>query len=356
MSTIKVLVVDDSVVVRRIVSDALAADPAVEIVGVAQNGSIALTKVAALKPDLVTMDIEMPVMDGIEAVKRLRGSGHRMPIVMFSTLTAHGASATLDALAAGATDYVTKPTHVADPDEALAVIKDQLLPKIKGLFRTPTPARAAPKLLRASAVRRAPKAVVIGSSTGGPEALSKVIGGLPHPLPVPALVVQHMPPLFTAQLAARLDRLGPNRVVESQGGERLEPGTIYIAPGDFHLEVTERAGLFHTALHHGEQVNYCRPAVDVLFRSAAKAFGGDLLAVVLTGMGADGREGAREIVDAGGRVIVQDEPTSVVWGMPGAVAMAGLAHSLLPIQEVAGAISRATGAGSGSVSARAVSA
>lgn len=340
MSSIKVLVVDDSVVVRRIVSDALAADPAVEIVGVAQNGAIALNKVDSLKPDLVTMDIEMPVMNGIEAVRELRARGHKMPIVMFSTLTAHGAAATLDALAAGATDYVTKPTHVADPDEAIKVIKDQLLPKIKGLFRPPAPPKAPPRLLPKYTGVKAPRALVIGSSTGGPEALSKVIGTLPRALPVPTLLVQHMPPLFTAQLAARLDRIGPSHVVEAKEGERLEPGTIYVAPGDFHLEVADRAGHLVTHIQHGDQVNFCRPAVDVLFNSAAKIFGGDLLAVVLTGMGSDGREGARQIVNAGGRVFAQDEATSVVWGMPGAVASAGLAHQILPIEQVSEAIAR----------------
>ena len=340
MSSIKVLVVDDSIVVRRIVSDALAEDPRIEVVGVAQNGSIALHKAAALKPDLITMDIEMPVMDGIDAVNQLRTRGDRMPIIMFSTLTSHGASATLDALAAGATDYVTKPSHVADPAEAIGVIKEQLLPKIKGLFRAPNARSEAARLLPTRGPIQTPKAVVVGSSTGGPEALSKMIAAFAHPLPVPMLIVQHMPPLFTSQLAARLDRTGPNKVVEAKGGEVLNPGTIYIAPGDFHMEVNDRAGRPQAVLNQGPQVNFCRPAVDVLFRSAAAVYGGNLLAVVLTGMGSDGREGARAIVEAGGRVIAQDEATSVVWGMPGAVATAGLAHVLVPISEVGPTITR----------------
>lgn len=341
MATIKVLVVDDSVVVRRLVSDALAADPAIEVVGVAQNGSIALHKVELLKPDLITMDIEMPVMNGIEAVTALRAKGHKMPIVMFSTLTAHGAAATLDALAAGATDYVTKPTNSGAMDQAAHVIGVQLLPKIKGLFRSPSVQRMPTQLAPKIASPRTPHVVVIGSSTGGPEALSKVIAGFSKPLPVPVLIVQHMPPLFTAQLAARLDRNGPNRVIEAKGGERLEAGTIYIAQGDYHLEVVESKGIVSTKISHGDQVNFCRPAVDVLFKSSAAVYGADQLAVVLTGMGSDGREGARAIVDAGGRVYAQDEATSVVWGMPGAVATAGLAHSLFPIEDVAGAITRA---------------
>lgn len=340
MPAIRVLVVDDSVVVRRLVSDALAADPAIEVVGVAQNGSIALHKVETLKPDLITMDIEMPVMNGIEAVAALRAKGHRMPIVMFSTLTEHGASATLDALAAGATDYVTKPINTGPMDQAVHMIGAQLLPKIKGLFRAPSAARRPTVLAPKITAPKAPRVVVIGSSTGGPEALSKLVSGFQRPLPVPVLIVQHMPPLFTAQLAARLDRNGPHRVVESQGGERLEAGTIYIAPGDFHLEVVESRGHLSTKISHGDQVNFCRPAVDVLFRSSVAAFGGDQLAVVLTGMGSDGRDGARAIVEAGGRVYAQDEATSVVWGMPGAVATAGLAHSLYAIDQMASAIAR----------------
>lgn len=341
MPKIRVLVVDDSVVVRRLVSDALTADTAIEVVGVAQNGSIAVTKAEALRPDLITMDIEMPVMNGIEAVTALRARGLKMPIVMFSTLTAHGASATLDALAAGATDYVTKPTNHGNMAQATQVIGAQLLPKIKGLFHRPSIYRGETTLAPRVTRPRTPRAVVIGASTGGPEALSKVVSGLTSALPVPTLIVQHMPPLFTAQLSARLDRIGPSRVVEAQGGETLEAGVIYVAPGDYHLEVADERGRVVTRLSHGEQVNFCRPAVDVLFRSAVDVFGADLLGVVLTGMGADGREGSRSIVDAGGRVFAQDEDTSVVWGMPGAVATAGLAHQLFPITGVAEAVMRA---------------
>ncbi len=188
-----------------------------------------------------------------------------------------------------------------------------------------------------------PRAVVLGSSTGGPEALSTVIAGLTRPLPVPLLVVQHMPPVFTRQLAARLDRLGPSTVVEATDGVELRPGTVYIAPGDHHLEVRRTAAGARTHLQQEAPVNFCRPAVDVLFRSAVAAFGGELLGVVLTGMGSDGKVGAQALVDAGGTVIAQDEPTSVVWGMPGSVATAGLAHAVLPIAEVAQAVQRALG-------------
>ncbi|KQY42803.1 chemotaxis response regulator protein-glutamate methylesterase [Cellulomonas sp. Root137] len=357
MTRIRVLVVDDSVVVRRLVTDALSRDPEIEVVGVAANGKLAQSKVAQLAPDLVTMDIEMPEMDGIEAVRALRRSGHRMPIVMFSTLTERGASATLDALVAGAQDYVTKPANVGSVQESLAQVADNLIPKIKALvgpvrsrgpLGTTTAARPAvlptPARTRV-AVRPEPashpvRAVVVGSSTGGPEALSKLLAALTTPPSVPVLVVQHMPPVFTRQLAARLDRLGPAHVVEAEDGTELRPGTVHVAPGDRHLELHRRGDVLRTVLTDGPPVNYCRPSVDVLFRSAVRVFGGDLLAVVLTGMGADGRTGCEDVVGAGGTVLVQDEATSVVWGMPGAVATAGFAHRILPLMEVAPTIER----------------
>lgn len=362
MERIRVLVVDDSVVVRRLVTGALATDPRIEVVGVAANGQIAQNKVEQLRPDVVTMDIEMPVMNGIEAVRALRAARYRMPIIMFSTLTERGAVATLDALAAGATDYVAKPSGVGSLQQSLEQVAGELVPRIKALAarrtprtgpapRTGAPAAASVPARPAAAsagLRTRPvagaghvRAVVIGSSTGGPEALTKVLGGLTAPLPVPVVVVQHMPPVFTTQLAARLDRTGKSRVVEAAGGERLAPGTVHLAPGDIHLRVVEAEGGVMTQLDHGPPVNFCRPSVDVLFRSAAEVYGGGLLAVVLTGMGADGKGGAAAIGDAGGLVMVQDEPTSVVWGMPGAVANAGLAHAVLPLDDVGPAIVRA---------------
>lgn len=374
------LVVDDSVVVRRLVTDSLSRDPDIEVVGFASNGRISLAKVEQLAPDLVTMDIEMPEMNGIEAVRALRRNRHTMPIIMFSTLTERGASATLDALVAGATDYVTKPANVGSVQESLDRVASELIPKIKALVphrpgaagalppvagapgpgagaapagavapRTrigagapagPAPVASSAHARRPVVTRAAPaphpvSAVIIGSSTGGPEALSKVIGALSAPPSVPVLVVQHMPPVFTRQLAARLDRLGPATVVEAADGDLLQPGTVYIAPGDHHLELSRSAGQLRVKLTDGPPVNFCRPAVDVLFRSAVRELGGQLLALVLTGMGADGRTGCEDVVGAGGTVVVQDEPTSVVWGMPGAVATAGFAHRVLPLGEVA---------------------
>jgi two-component system chemotaxis response regulator CheB len=349
---IRVLVVDDSVVVRRLVTDALARDPRIEVVGSASNGRLALTKAEQLDPDVVTMDVEMPDLDGIEAVRQLRRAGHRMPVIMFSTLTERGAAATLDALAAGATDYVAKPANVGSVQESLAQVADQLVPKVVALAGARRAAAVPGAVARPGAVaarppvgpRPAPKPhavrlVLVGSSTGGPEALSRVVGAWTVPPPVPVLVVQHMPPVFTRQLASRLDRLGPATVVEAEDGVPLAPGTVLVAPGNRHLEVrVGPGGSLRTALTDAPPVNFCRPAVDVLFRSAVAAVRGELLGVVLTGMGADGRTGCQEIVEAGGTVLAQDQGSSVVWGMPGAVVTAGLAHAVVPLDQVAAAI------------------
>lgn len=363
--TIRVVVVDDSVVIRRLVVQALESDPEVEVVGTAANGKLALTKIEQLAPDAVTMDIEMPELNGVDAVRELRRRGHRMPIIMFSTLTERGATATLDALSAGASDYVAKPSNVGSISESLAAVADQLIPKIRALVptarrapgvagrppitgtTTTTPRAAASRAATARpGVRRHPvRAVVLGCSTGGPEALSRVVERLNVPLPVPMLVVQHMPAVFTRQLANRLDRLGPSRVFEAEDGQALVPGGIYIAPGDTHLEVEGKAGRLRARITRTPPVNFCRPSVDVLFRSALGAIGPDLLAVILTGMGADGKAGSGAIAEAGGTVVVQDEQTSVVWGMPGATATAGYAHRILPILEIGQTISAIAQAG-----------
>jgi len=354
VNPIRVMVVDDSVVVRKIVTDVLSADPGIEVVGTAVNGKIALGKLDQLKPDLVTMDIEMPEMNGIEAVRAIRaghgGTAHaRVPIVMFSTLTERGASATLDALSSGANDYVTKPANVGSVSQSMESVREQLIPKIKALTGRPVtlgPARAAAPVapVRPAVPRtgpgKKPAVLVIGSSTGGPEALAKILPQLPAALPVPVLLVQHMPPVFTRQFAQRLDRLSPLRVVEAADGSPLAPGTVHLAPGDHHLVVrSSRSGL-HTGLNQGPPENFCRPAVDPLFRSAVDAYDGAVLALVLTGMGSDGRNGAAAIREAGGTVLVQDQATSVVWGMPGAIAQAGLADEILPLDRVAEAVNR----------------
>ncbi len=346
---IKVMVVDDSVVVRKIVTDVLSEDPGIQVVGTAVNGKVAVAKLDQLKPDLITMDIEMPEMNGIEAVRAIRARRNRVPIIMFSTLTERGATATLDALSAGANDYVTKPANVGSVGQSMESVREQLIPRIKALTgRRPTTLAAAapvaavapPRPAPRPAPRKKPAVLVIGSSTGGPEALAKVLPQLPASFPLPVLLVQHMPPVFTRQFAQRLDRLCPLRVVEASDGVPLAPGTVHLAPGDLHLTVRGQRGNLVTQLSQGPPENFCRPAVDPLFRSAVTAYDGAVLAVVLTGMGADGRIGAGLVREAGGSVIVQDQRTSVVWGMPGAVAQAGYADEILPLDRIAEAINR----------------
>ncbi|MGI4894556.1 MAG: protein-glutamate methylesterase/protein-glutamine glutaminase [Janthinobacterium lividum] len=358
---IRVLIVDDSVVVRRLVTDVLASDPALEVVGSAPNGQVALSKIAELSPDVVTLDIEMPVMDGLQTIKEIRKIHRRLPVIMFSTLTERGASATLEALSSGASDYVTKPANVGSVTESMESVRAQLIPKIKALVvdapptsppRTTASPRssatipATPVAVRArSATGKTPRALVIGSSTGGPEALSAVLEKLPASLGVPVLVTQHMPPVFTRLYAQRLDKVSALHVVEATDGEAVVAGTVYVAPGDYHMEVVRRGAQLVIKLQQGPAENFCRPAVDVMMRSALAAFGADLLAVVLTGMGSDGKLGCKAIAAAGGQVVVQDEATSVVWGMPGAIAREGIADEVLPLTAIADAVQRRLGSG-----------
>jgi len=354
VSRIRVLVVDDSVVARMMVVDALAGDSQIEVVGTAADGRMALTRVEQLAPDLVTMDIEMPVMDGIEAVRALRRRGVRLPIIMFTSISAQDAKATFSALAAGATDFVTKPVQMSSSRASVEQMARQLIPRIRALVPTPGPSPATSGTpgaaaavgvaveqgeagIRLAAPLQGPvrpvRVVVMGASMGGPMALSHVFSTMPR-LPVPVVLVQHMPPIFTSQFALRLDGLSESTVLESVGGEALKPGHVYVAPGDRHLELVATAQGARTVLRQGPPVNFCRPSVDSLFLSAARVFAGDLMAVVLTGMGSDGRAGCEAVVAAGGTVLAQDKASSLVWGMPGAVAQAGLAHRVLPLEEI----------------------
>lgn len=341
---VKVLVVDDSVVVRRMVTDGLAEDPDIEVVGSASNGRIALNRMPQLAPDVITLDVEMPELDGLATLRELRKSYPRLPVIMFSTLTLRGGTATLDALAMGASDYVTKPSNVGSVGAAKEAIRQELIPKIKTLcgFRS----KIDPPLVPLSGVRTLPplqsrprtskvEIITIGVSTGGPNALAAVIPALPKDLPVPVVIVQHMPPVFTRLLAERLATLCNHPVMEASDGDRPRPGSIWIAPGGSHTILSRESGEVVLRLHHGPMENSCRPSVDVLFRSAAEVYGAGTLAVILTGMGKDGFDACRLVHSAGGQVLAQDEPTSVVWGMPGFVVRGGLADAVLPLSSVA---------------------
>jgi len=350
----RVLIVDDSTVIRRLLSDVLAGDASIEVVGTAPNGRIALQKITQLNPDLVTLDIEMPEMDGLATIAEIRKTHPRLPVIMFSTLTQKGAAATLSALSLGASDYVTKPANVGNVTAAMAAVREQLIPKIKALCRLDAEEHPGVAIRpgKTPAVRsatgglttrpRPPEVIAIGVSTGGPNALTEVFTQLPGDLNVPILIVQHMPPVFTKYLAERLSAVSAIPVTEATSGERIAPGRAWLAPGNFHMGLTKAAGSPAIQLHQGPPENSCRPAVDVLFRSVAEVYGSRALAVVLTGMGCDGLRGCRAIDAAGGRIIVQDEATSVVWGMPGAVAGAGLADAVLPLSRIAPELVRLT--------------
>ena len=362
---IRVLVTDDTAVIRRLVTDVLSACHDIEVVGTAGNGQSALEKIAQVKPDVVTLDVEMPVMDGLATVKEIRRRHKFLPVIMFSSLTEAGASATLEALANGANDYVTKPSSSRDREHALEAVRTSLLPLIRfwgrprvqlqGDLSKPASTRpSAPRIGRPAAPAappkvqlprtdtRSPLGVVIGVSTGGPDALNRLIPMLPGTLSVPVVVVQHMPPVFTRMLAERLDSHSQLTVVEAEAGMRLERGHVYIAPGGHHLVLDRNGAMPVLALDDGPPENSCRPSVDVTMRSALELWGSRTLVVMLTGMGQDGLAGTRALRMQGSRVIVQDEATSAVWGMPGAVAKEGLADRVLPISDIAGAIATST--------------
>ncbi len=344
--SITVLVVDDSVVVRRLVSDSLEADADLRVVATAANGKIALARVPQANPDVVILDLEMPELDGLETLSLLRASRPRLPVIMFSTLTERGAAATLEALARGASDYVAKPANVGGVQEAMARIRDQLIPRIKALCGRVPPARpiaiTAPAVVpqRREGLPAAVELVAVGVSTGGPAALERLFGDLPGDLGVPVVVVQHMPPVFTDMLARRLDARSALAVAEARSGVVLAANEAWIAPGDFHLSLERHGETVALRTTSDPPENSCRPAVDVLFRSAAHVYGPGVLAVVMTGMGQDGWRGAEHVVEAGGTVLAQDEASSVVWGMPGYVASAGLAERVLPLDQLAAAVVR----------------
>jgi two-component system, chemotaxis family, protein-glutamate methylesterase/glutaminase len=338
MPPFRVLVVDDSAVVRKLLSEALASSSEVQVIGTAPNGSIALLKIPQLQPDLVTLDIEMPGMDGIQTLTLIRKLYPKLPVIMFSTLTERGAAITLEALSLGASDYMTKPTNSESLADAMEQVRRELIAKIVSLARRSqsglTPPPIMPSLAKKKPAHQRVEILAIGSSTGGPNALAEFIPSLPEDFPVPVVIVQHMPPLFTRLLADRLNSRSKLEVHEAEAGITLTPGNVWIARGDYHLMLARKGAGVTLNLNQEPPENSCRPAVDVLFRSAVQAYGGSVLGVVMTGMGSDGARGAAQIAEAGGQIVVQDEASSVVWGMPGAVVSAGLADKICPLAEI----------------------
>jgi len=330
------MIVDDSATIRGLLTRWIGSDPALSVVAMVNNGRAAVEQIKSADPDVVILDIEMPEMDGITALPLLLKACPRAKVIMASSLTRRNAEISLKALSLGATDYVPKPTSVGAGDAADAFRRD-LCEKVVALGRPRraaarvVPSQGAPIKLRAASSMK-PQIVAIGASTGGPQALNVVVKALAPQLNVPIVITQHMPATFTAILAETLTRHSGLKCVEGADGMMLQAGHVYVAPGDHHMLIKGRGGPI--TLTQTPPENFCRPAVDPMFRSVAAAYGSAVLAVVLTGMGADGREGAKTIAAVNGTVLAQDEATSVVWGMPAAVAHAGVASAVLPLPSV----------------------
>jgi len=349
MPDLRVLIVDDSVAVRRALGDALQRESGLEVCGTAPNGLLGLELVARSRPDVIVLDLEMPVLDGLEFLARLRAEHPRLPVLVFSGVAGHANEATLEALWRGASDYLLKP-HGLTPQAMDAFLHDEMVPRLRALAgptlttapRLSVVAGAAPAAPARTAAPRGPEptpsVVVIGASTGGPRALATALGGLGTDFPLPIVLVQHMPAEMSEFFAAGLGSSCALPVRLATDGTVVTPGTIWVAPGGMHLQFERDGARVRFAHDHGPERNGCRPSVDPLFASAAQAYGPGVLALVLTGMGHDGLEGARAVVAAQGRVLAQDEASSVVWGMPGAVVRAGLAAAVLPLGEIGNAL------------------
>ena len=333
----RVMICDDSVVIRGAIARMLETDPGIRVVARAANGAAALAELQRQPIDVIVLDIEMPVMDGLTALPLLLKADPSVRIIMASTLTTRGADIALQALRLGAADYVPKPSTAAILDDSF---RRELLAKIRGLARirraTQHGPGAMPKVAHPAFPARAASRVrasllAIGSSTGGPQALFTLVQGLGPTLSVPVVLTQHMPRTFTRILAEHLTKLGGMPCHEAEHGEQLEAGQIYLAPGDQHLCVDANPAGLRARLTADAPENFCRPSVDPMLRSASLACGGRVLMVMLTGMGQDGLAATRELIQAGGTALAQDEATSVVWGMPGAITQAGLCHAVLPL-------------------------
>jgi two-component system chemotaxis response regulator CheB len=374
---LRILAADDSAVMRSVLlklflmhsEDRQSELPRMELCVVARDGVECLELVGQLHPDVLVLDLEMPKMNGLEVLDRLRVQSPKLPVIMCSAYTEHGARSTLEALGRGASDYVTKPSEQRHFLVAMQSLSQQLLPRIAALAKGATRGvREAAGGAESSAILKQERqseaqtkalspieVVVIGLSTGGPSALEQLLPRLPKDFPVPVLIVQHMPKLFTGALADRLDKCCALRVQEAYDHAVIRPGTVWLAPGDAHMEVASRRVMSSDGnldgssmcvrLHQRELLNHCKPSVDYLFLSAARLYGPGTLALVMTGMGADGLNGARVVHQRGGTVLAQDEVTSAVWGMPGRVIEAGIASATLPLWGIASALKQRVSVG-----------
>lgn len=378
----RVMLVDDSAVVRGLVTRWMQEDPEIEVAASVGNGAVAVREIARTDIEVIVLDVEMPEMDGLTALPKILAVQPDVKVIMASTLTMRNADISLKALQAGAADYIAKPSAMRDQSTVQEFQRD-LLARVKTLGAvarrakrrraglpeggstakaTPAPSArsaapagpgaatgatsskslyAGPITLRSAAILP-PKVLAIGSSTGGPQALFQVFGQLKNKIRIPILITQHMPPTFTTILAEHLTRIAGMNAAEAVDGEPVEGGRIYIAPGNWHMTVQVEGQKKVIRLNQDPPENFCRPAVDPMLRSLARAYGGSVLAVILTGMGSDGAKGGQVLIDAGGTMIAQDEATSVVWGMPGAVASHGLCSAVLPLDRIASHIEKLT--------------
>ncbi len=346
MSKTRVLIVDDSALVRKILQDILSSDPAIEVIGTAPDPYIAIKKIKALQPDVLTLDIEMPRMDGLSFLEKLM-KAHPMPVVMFSTLTEAGAQSTMKALSLGAIDYIAKPK--VRQSQEIENLREELTSKVKAAAQARVKRAVAPKLevppkLSMDAIIRANKTrpvvtdekiFVIGASTGGTVALEQILNKFPADGP-PTLIVQHMPPVFTKSFADRVDKTSPARVMEAEDNARLMHGVVMIAPGGKHMIVNRDSQGYYVSIKDGPPVNRHKPSVDVLFRSAANTLGTNAIAAILTGMGDDGARGMKELRDSGAYTIAQDEESCVVFGMPKVAIELGGVCKIMSLEKIAG--------------------
>lgn len=366
LDIVRVLVVDDTVVYRRVLSDLLSSVPGIELVGTASNGRIAMQKIEQLRPDLVTLDLEMPEMNGLDVLRQLRATSSTVGAIMLSAFTTQGAEETIAALSLGAFDFVLKPS-TGNMEHSVKTLRSELIPKIQAFaraaavrqrLRQPAPVVPYPasrisatgdvvQRMRKAASGPAgkPEVVAIGISTGGPSALSKMLPGLPPDLAAPVLIVQHMPPKFTKSLADDLNNRCRLAVSEAVNGQPILPGSILIAPGGHQMKVERIDGALIARVTDDPPENNCKPSVDYLFRSVAYSCGRNSLAVVMTGMGSDGALGCRLLKRNGAAIITQDEATCVVYGMPKPPAEEGLSDVVAPLDKIAAEITRFAGKG-----------